>query len=231
MEPSNIEKQIREQLNARQINPSENSWDRLDAMLSVDETKKNKPSFLWWYIAASTVLFFSIGAFFYSNNDAKTNTATPLVVNEAPSTKEADDNSGATTKTINMAAPILGNNQSNTTLAIQNHKSFNSINQKNTIKTSVVTNLQTNQSEELQKAVVQSEKMPSAINLNKESIQTLNSNIPIVINTPKKVKVDANSLLSEVDGELNQAYRESKLDLIKRNFKAIRVAVANRNDQ
>ena len=37
MEPNNIEKQIREKLNQRTIQPSQNAWDRLDAMLSVEE--------------------------------------------------------------------------------------------------------------------------------------------------------------------------------------------------
>ena len=40
MEPNKFEKQIREQLNSREIQPSKKSWDRLDAMLSVAEEKK-----------------------------------------------------------------------------------------------------------------------------------------------------------------------------------------------
>ena len=45
MEPNKLETQIKEQLNAREIQPSEMAWDRLDAMLSVAEEKKNKTFF------------------------------------------------------------------------------------------------------------------------------------------------------------------------------------------
>ena len=42
MEPNKIEKQFREKLNTREIQPSVQVWDRLDAMLSVAEEKKTK---------------------------------------------------------------------------------------------------------------------------------------------------------------------------------------------
>ena len=45
MEPNNIENQIREKLNSREIQPSAQAWDRLDAMLTVGEEKKNKAFF------------------------------------------------------------------------------------------------------------------------------------------------------------------------------------------
>ena len=42
MEPNNFEKDFREKLNQREIEPSNKAWDRLDAMLSVAEEKKPK---------------------------------------------------------------------------------------------------------------------------------------------------------------------------------------------
>ncbi len=42
MEPNNLEKDFREKLNQRTIEPSDKAWDRLDAMLSVAEEKKPK---------------------------------------------------------------------------------------------------------------------------------------------------------------------------------------------
>ena len=35
MEPNNFEKQIKERLDAREIQPSEMAWSKLDAMLTV----------------------------------------------------------------------------------------------------------------------------------------------------------------------------------------------------
>jgi hypothetical protein len=62
MEPNNIENQFREKLNKRTISPSENSWDRLDAMLTVAE--KPKRNFRWMYFAASFLGFVLIRRFF-----------------------------------------------------------------------------------------------------------------------------------------------------------------------
>ena len=50
-----MEEKFRKELNNRQIKPSENSWDRLDAMLTIAEEKKSKPKFLWMYVAAITI--------------------------------------------------------------------------------------------------------------------------------------------------------------------------------
>jgi hypothetical protein len=45
------------------------------------------------------------------------------------------------------------------------------------------------------------------------------------------LKIDPKSLLSEVEGELNQTFRETTLERLSRNFKTIRTAVANRNKE
>ena len=37
-----LDKNIKNKLNAREIQPSANSWDRLDAMLSLEEKPKKK---------------------------------------------------------------------------------------------------------------------------------------------------------------------------------------------
>jgi hypothetical protein len=42
MEPNKIDNQIRQKLNGREIQPSAQAWDRLEAMLVVSEVKKPK---------------------------------------------------------------------------------------------------------------------------------------------------------------------------------------------
>ncbi len=238
MEPNNIENQIREQLNARQINPSENSWDRLDAMLTLAEEKKTKRSFGWLYIAASIVLFFSIGLFFFNSKETITNTATPVVVHQgSPVKQDANSNNLINVQNANKSQNTISPQQSmnNQSVAIQNKKSFNSINQKTTINPSASSNNGTNQAVVAQKenTLAQSEYQgvaPKSGTVATESYTHIEEKAVASVQ-PKKVKVNPNSLLSQVNGELNQEYRESKLDLIKRNFKTIKVALANRNDQ
>ena len=75
---------IREKLNAREIQPSSQSWDRLDAMLSVKEEKKNKRGFGWLYIAASFLVFTGLGFWLYPENKEVTPVENNIVVSQYP---------------------------------------------------------------------------------------------------------------------------------------------------
>ena len=50
-------------------------------------------------------------------------------------------------------------------------------------------------------------------------------------NQKSGVKVDAKSLLSQVDGEVEQTFREKVITKINKNYKEVKVALANRNNQ
>ena len=45
------------------------------------------------------------------------------------------------------------------------------------------------------------------------------------------VKVDARNLLSQVDGELDQTFREKVIGKIAKNYQEVKVALANRNQE
>ena len=80
MEPNKIDNQIREKLNAREIQPSAQAWDRLDAMLTISEEKKPKKGYGWFFVAASTLFFFGMGFFIFSSNEMQEiNKSTPIV--------------------------------------------------------------------------------------------------------------------------------------------------------
>ena len=80
MEPNKIDNQIREKLNAREIQPSAQAWDRLDAMLTVSEEKKPKKGYGLFFVAASTRLCFGLGFFLFNSNETtEINNSTPIV--------------------------------------------------------------------------------------------------------------------------------------------------------
>ncbi|MBC8883410.1 hypothetical protein H9X57_08295 [Flavobacterium piscinae] len=81
MEPNNIENQIREKLTQREIQPSAKAWDRLDAMLSVEE-QKPKRNFKWLSIAAIFMGFTLIGIFMMNNENSVKNAipSNPIVL-------------------------------------------------------------------------------------------------------------------------------------------------------
>ncbi|WP_395053352.1 hypothetical protein [Flavobacterium sp.] len=248
MEQNNIENQIREKLNSREIKPTEMAWDRLDAMLTVAEEKKSKKGFSWLFIAACFLGMLTLGTIIYQLNSNEI-----AIDNEVVNQNNNNNNNNSNNKIQNSKVIQEDENQeiehpiekiqqiiqsnNNTKLATRNSlpEINNSIiNQKTTEKIVKEISLQTDQ------VIVQVE---NPITENKE-IATTNKQIDVSAETllasvdkarksvkQTKVSVNASSLLSQVDGEINKDYRETNFQKLKRNFETVKVAVANRNNQ
>ena len=91
MEPNKIDNQIREKLNAREIQPSAQAWDRLDAMLTISEEKKPKKGYGWFFVAASTILFFGLGFFLFNSKIVSSNISTSISCAVACDAKYCED--------------------------------------------------------------------------------------------------------------------------------------------
>ena len=50
-------------------------------------------------------------------------------------------------------------------------------------------------------------------------------------NKKSSLTIDAKSLLSQVDGEVEQTFREKVIKKITKNYQEVKVALANRNNQ
>jgi len=240
MEPNRLEEQFRDKLEQRTIQPSKMAWDRLDAMLSVNEEKEQqkvvtikKPNRNWMYMAASFVIFATIGAFFLTrgsgSNNSTQGTGTSVVNTEKTvqpeGTSDAVQPSGAGA-IENLSAPAMkyGAVAARTPKGPQKNvpakaqagsisvKGNNIIPQQDSQNVAVVAeNIKTEQKD------FEAEKLLAA-------------NHP----APKKksaLKVDAGSLLSSVEGELDESFRDKALNGVIKNFNSVRSSVANRNYQ
>jgi hypothetical protein len=216
MAPNKIDNQIKEKLNAREIQPSTPAWDRLDAMLTVAETQQTKRNFSWMYIAASFLLFFGLGFFLLNTNENVTIENTiPVVTNEIINEKIEE----------NQLPTEIKFNTNEETVLVENSKLKNEsikINDENHVdsKNQVIAdnpspnNYKYLSPEELLAQIEQ----PSKVDTNK-----------IKINTVNKIKVDANELLTRAEQEIHQKHKESTIDKLRRNFNEVKSAVANRN--
>jgi hypothetical protein len=123
MKPNKLDNQIREKLNAREIQPSAQAWDRLDAMLTVSEEKKPKKGYGWFFVAASTILFFGLGFFIFNTNKTQEiENSNPIVTTikveiDSDSTNEKEEIS------VENAKPVLVLNEVNNSKATRNIKS------------------------------------------------------------------------------------------------------------
>ena len=232
-----LEKEFKSKLDQREIKPSLAAWDRLDAMLTVGEEKKVKPIYNWIYIAASIIGFLAIGYVFFSN---------PTELVDVKRTEVVENNtSNTTTDSINKEpqTPILI--QRETEVVADNHvatqKKNSAISPSQKINTQIIvpknqiaqtSNTNKNNVEQQIEKSIDNKKMNE---INQTSPNQIKSELQIAEVTTKAmnptVKVNASNLLSEVDNELELSFREKVIRKIDKNYKTVKVALANRNQQ
>ena len=231
MEPNNFEKDFREKLNNRTIEPSDKAWDRLDAMLSITENKKPKKKNKWLYIAASFVGFLLVGTFFFNQKEQTIKVPQSVVVEDnikKDSVVKPALNSVDSIKTIASSEQtsvqksnnkeINNNQKSNATLKNESNQVAESsiIIKNNQEKQSIPNQIKISKNENIDQLLVTAEKAVVAENSVKQK---------------SKVKINADDLLNQVDGELELSFREKVISKVNKNYQTVKVALANRNNQ
>lgn len=234
-----LENKIKEQLNSREIQPSAQAWDRLDAMLTVAEEKKTTRSFGWLYIAASILVLVSAGVFFFNQKGSEIQQDS-VVTTEVPKDSVQKSHEIQIPKINNDAVaasehnPTTDNQQPTT-----NNQSVSINNQKTKINQNQINNDKQNQDNEniVQNVAPKPEENKQAT-ANRTTILSDEQLLASLDNTVKQsnsqkstVKVDAKKLLSEVDGEVEYTFREKVINKVSKNYKEVKVALANRNNQ
>ena len=227
---NNIENQIKEKLNAREIQPSAPAWDRLDAMLSVSETQQSKRNFTWLYIAASLLLFLGLGFFLLNSDETVTIENTIPVVTNDTTIEKVEENQMPTEIKYNTSeeAVLVENSKlKNESIKINDENHVDSKNQVIADNPSPITHHPspiTHHPSPSNYKYLSPENLLAEVEMN-EKASTSDENI---VHKPK-IKVDANSLLTSVESELNEKHKETTLDKISRKFQNAKSALANRN--
>ncbi len=245
MEPNKLEKQFREKLNAREIQPSTQAWDRLDAMLSVAEEKKTRRPFGFLFIAASILVLVTLGTFFFTQDATKIQ---PQHNNSVVETEIKKDTAQNPVKHNQL--PIVKSEKNTEAIATTDNQPSNQssiINQKTTVnqkdnayqsqiikdKEIVFQNSGDLALKDLPKIVDSKE----TIAVKRETVSdadllaSLDAAAKQSTSKNSTMKVDAKSLLSQIDGELNQTFREKTFSKLSKNYQEIKVALANRNNK
>ena len=249
MGQNKFEIQIREKLNSREIQPSAQAWDRLDAVLSVSEGKKSRRPFGFLFIAASILVLLAVGLFFFTKNDSQIRPKDDVVTSEIKDTVEKSVNEKPTPSAEQKEVIVLTESQSpesQITNSNDHRVSINNQKTPNSNQQSINQNSLINREKEIEFQInsdVALENLP-AIEIKKDIIFT-NKSIPsdeqLLANLDKTakqsskkntgVKINPKSLLSQVDGELELSFREKIINKISKNYKEVKVALSNRNNE
>lgn len=232
MEPNKFDKIVKEKLEQRTIQPREMAWDRLDAMLSVAEEKTAKPrkSRTWMYIAASFLGFLLLGTIFLKQGSDKNtevnNTDVQVAVTPEPRPTVKQENANETVETV-ITTPT----------EIRVEETMAATRSKITVKPNTTKAVKDNKviapapviDEEAVAQVNQNEVVFDKQVTNNEAETLLAAAADTDESKKPNVKVNAKSLLSSVEGELDNSFRSKAMQTIVKNYNTVKTSVANRN--
>lgn len=250
METDKFEKHIKSQFKDREIQPSENAWEKISSELNSDTSKK-KPVYLWMGIAASVMVLLSI-ALFYFNGSTDVNEIQLEVVDT--DTKEVLEEKKST-----ESLPFQ-EKEPEVIAATDDLEKINSVADKKqeSIKKNEIISIE----DEIEVASVESilpKKANSTLEISDDIINTKVAGIVAQIDVLEQYStvtdaevdsllkraqqeilrekifktdksVDALALLTEVEGELDQSFRDQIFNSLKASFIKVRTAVAARNN-
>lgn len=232
MEQNKLDIEFRKKLQERTIAPSPMAWDRLDAMLSVAEEKKQPKKRTWMYVAASFLGFLLVGTIFLKHGSDKGSNTVIKSMDAVVAAPAVNNNTGADAQTV----PSVTESITETTAQMQNQpvqvaslKKFKIVEEYKCGYGELNVQLKETSLPQEQQAVAENTVKEKQI-INNDAEELLNN--ALAQNQPaakKSIKVDSKSLLSSVEGELDQSFKEKALQGAIKNFNAIKTSVANRN--
>jgi ABC-type transporter Mla MlaB component len=243
MGQNNFEKQVKEKLNNREIKPSANSWDRLDAMLTVEEKPKKK-GFFWLNIAASFIVFASIGFYFYNQNEV----AEPVKEVRSQKLEAGSEKLEAGSEKLEVRSQKLeaGSQKLETgsEIAIISDQKTENRKQKIEAKQQITDNkllLTTNEQPitnnqqpitynlqpTISKKYTSAEKLLAQISNSKND--SSKSYVQVNRSGKSRINVSSTALLADAEKEIDKTFKETILKKLNKNYQELTTAIAYRN--
>ena len=234
MELNKFEKDLKTKLDNREIQPSAQAWDRLDAMLTIKERQKKK--FPWLLIAASLIgIVFLMTILFKSNvlttNEIELQNKNSVVTNDTILSTEKKSVINKNTQILNLQenAVAVANEQPTSNRQLNSKEEGVSIIKNNqnqevaTINKPIIEKSIEIKIDESTKQKVSNEPIKIA------AIPTFDENQNKIELEKSTLKVNASTLLSQVDDELRSERQLTIFQKIGNNLQTIKTLVAERN--
>ena len=238
MAPSNWDNHIKESLEKRQLQPSQDAWSKLQSRLESEEKRKSNKTFWWLGLAASIVGIVFISTLFFNKNEQPTNNivVTPKTVIEAENnTKQPDIINEQPIEIVEQIKEQPKQNQPIPSDKIQDKQQL--------VET---TNIElekpkediinTFEDEKLKEVVAKIQDLKNANDVvTEDEIDALLKDAEKAIfkekikNTNTKT-FDADALLQDVEADLQQSFRAKVFEALKSSYETVKTAVAERNN-
>lgn len=249
METDKFEKHIKEQFKDREIQPSANAWEKISSELNSDTSKK-KPGYLWMGIAASVMVLIGIALFYFNGSDdvneiqfevvdtnnkktleeKKSTESVPFLEKEPEAVVKNDVekiNSGVAKKQESIKNKEIITVEDEIEVAsverIVPEKEGDEFEISDDIINTKVAGIVAQLDVLEQYSTVTDAEVDSLLKMAQQEILREK-----IFKTDKSV--DALALLTEVEGELDQSFRDQIFNSLKASFIKVRTAVADRNN-
>ncbi len=248
METNKFEEHIAKKMNEREIQPSPAAWEKITEQLEISRTPKRK-SYLWYSIAAGFIGLMIISVLFL---DKSRTPSIPETV-DAPKTKEKNNVEKGLPAIIdtNETEIVLEDGTDNNIddEDVESHKvvDFSSKENENTPITSIGEEILSGKN--IEEPMIPDTVVEAKITELLVQVNAIEETGPALTDTEvdsllrkaqqeimvEKImgnsnSVDAMALLSEVEEELDQSFRDQILEKLKSGFLKVRTAVADRNN-
>lgn len=254
MAPVNLENNIREKLESRELKPSSDAWKKFEATLDKKQPKSKK--ILWYYVAASFVGLMILSSILFNQNSLEENRnfvdsdQKQINIENAPEiSSEVSHKEEVATEDIFQKIPQENKNTDNKINPIPPKKE-SSID-KQIQRSEVIAEASPNKTEPTNKVVSSKEgdelieKKVHEVAASIKSLQNNNSEVTVeevetLLNNARRdiqtqrilqsPKIDAMALLEEVEWELDKSFRDKVFDALGEGFQKIRFAISERNN-
>ena len=192
------------------------------------------------YIAANFLGFILIATVFLSQTETVTDKAKTNMVFENKNL-QVDKKTNEIEKEVVLNNDIIVNTVGNSA-SKKSNVIENAVNSEKVAKLRPINNLQNHQNQIVKNTIINQKNEQNPILKNIESsnsivaenvknakVDELLANATALKIVNSKIKINPNDLLSQVDGELELTFREKVIQTVNRNFKSVKVAIANRN--
>ena len=245
MEPDKFEEYIKKQLNSREINPSDNAWDKISGQLQKTESPKSK-RFFWYSVAAAFIGVLIVSSIYFNSKIEPIDPQNQIVETaDEPKVTPKKESVVLEQNTIEENVAV-SQKEVNKTMELQQVKD-----ETTTITNSKIAALEMNKGQKKEAdSPKETEQLIAAkitelmaqvdllesdnLSVSEEEVDSLLRMAQHEILTDKIFsqggKVDAMALLNEVEGELDQTFREQIFKSLKARFLKVRTAVADRNN-
>jgi hypothetical protein len=233
MGQNSFENQIKEKLENRSITPSNEVWSRLNEMLPVPEEPKR--NFKWMMLVASCIGFISMAIFFQRQPDELFDADKPKIAIENKTTSRTE-NTTSKSNGLGIISDKINSEKEIVKVESKKNKKRNNeilVLENNGIKNNTKSNLDAGILNENQKPIVINQETQNSSELGTSESNSLKetSQKNDLDAKSNQIRVNANSLLSQVENELNLTFRQKVVMKIAKNYKATKEVLVARNQQ